>query len=285
MRFLLIRTLIAGALFCAVVPSLSAQQTSQRDSARSASGSQANPAVVQQLRQRLLSSGMTPDQIHARLLAEGYPESLLDGYIPGSQGPAKEPTPDVYNALQELGIADSTDVAFYRALQSDSTTRVSRDSLTRGRADTMLLARDSLGRILRRGVVRADVADSLARADSGFNIFGLEVFRSSLSKFDPNLNGPVDATYRLGPGDQLVLILSGDVEAAYTLDVTREGFVVIPQVGQIYVANLTLGQLEDLLFTRLGRVYSGVRRGSGATTRFSVSVAKLRSNQIFVLGE
>ena len=44
---------------------------------------------------------------------------------------------------------------------------------------------------------------------------------------------------------------------------TREGFIVIPQVGQVYVANLTLGQLQDQLYTRLGQVYSGVRRGQG----------------------
>ena len=51
------------------------------------------------------------------------------------------------------------------------------------------------------------------------------------------------------------------------------------------MANLTLGQLEDLLYTRLARVYSGVRRGPGATTRFSVSMAKLRTVQVFVTGD
>jgi polysaccharide export outer membrane protein len=284
MQFRQLRSLFASALFCAAVPAIGAQQPA-RDSARALGFPQARPEVVQQLRQRLLNSGMTPEQIHARLLAEGYPEDLLDGYLPGAQGAARAPTPDTYNALQELGIADSTDVAFFRALQSDSTSRTSRDSLLRSRDS--LSGRDSLGRtaLERRLSMRTDVADSLVRVDSGYNIYGLQVFRSSLSKFDANLSGPVDANYRLGPGDQLVLILTGDVEAAYTLDVTREGFVVIPQVGQIYVANLTLGQLEDLLFARLGRFYSGVRRGPGATTRFSVSVAKLRSNQIFVLGE
>jgi protein involved in polysaccharide export with SLBB domain len=83
----------------------------------------------------------------------------------------------------------------------------------------------------------------------------------------------------------LVLILTGDVEEAYTLNVTREGFVVIPQVGQVYVANLTLGQLEDQLYARLRRVYSGVRRGSGATTKFQVSLARLRNIQVFVVGD
>jgi protein involved in polysaccharide export with SLBB domain len=144
---------------------------------------------------------------------------------------------------------------------------------------------------LRRGTRggRALASDTLrgrfVRADSGRRLFGLDVFRRETSQFDPNLAGPVDANYRLGPGDRLVLILTGDVEAAYTLDVTREGLVVIPQVGQINVANLTLAQLEDLLYARLGRVYSGISRGPGASTRFSVSVARLRSNQVFVVGD
>ena len=95
-------------------------------------------------------------------------------------------------------------------------------------------------------------------------VFGLETFRQSSTQFEPMEAGPVDENYRLGPGDVLVLILTGDVEQAYMLEVTREGFMVIPQVGQVYVANLTLGQLEDQLYARLGRVYSGVRRAPNA---------------------
>src|SRR5205807_4932407 len=58
-----------------------------------------------------------------------------------------------------------------------------------------------------------------------------------------------------------------------------------PQVGQVYVANLTLDHLRDVLYARLGRVYSGVRRGANATTRFDVSVANVRANQVYVIGE
>lgn len=282
-RLFCLRTLLAAACLWTIGAVADAQQ--QRPTPEQTRALlQARPELIQQLRQRLVNSGLTREQIRARLRAEGYPEDLLDPYLPGGTGAAEAPTGEFYNAIQELGIADSSDVSFFRALQSDSLSESARDSLLR--------ARDSLYRRdpratgpERRVVVRADVADSLARADSGFNIFGLEVFRSSQSRFEPNTFGPVDANYRLGPGDRLVLILTGDVEASYPLDVTREGFVVIPQVGQLYVANLTLGQLEDVLYTRLGRVYSGVRRGAGATTRFSVSVSRLRTNQVFVLGD
>jgi len=111
------------------------------------------------------------------------------------------------------------------------------------------------------------------------------VFRRTTTQFLPLLAGPVPADYKLGAGDQLVLILTGDVELAYQLQVTREGFVLIPQVGQVFVSNLTLDQLRDVLYQRLGRVYSGVKRGANATTRFDVSVANVRANQVFVLGE
>ena len=266
------------AFFCLAASSLQAQARPTPEQARAML--QARPELIQQLRQRLVASGMSREQIHARLRAEGYPEDLLDPYLPGGTG-AAAPSSELFNAVQELGIADSSDVFFLRTIQSDTISEFTRDSLLRTRDS--LSRRDSAFAV--RRTVRADVADSLARLDSGFNIFGMEAFRSSGSRFDPNTFGPVDANYRLGPGDRLVLILTGDVESSHSLDVTREGFVVIPQVGQLYVANLTLGQLEDLLYSRLGRVYSGVRRDAGATTRFSLSVARLRSNQVFVLGE
>src|SRR5436305_443609 len=96
-------------------------------------------------------------------------------------------------------------------------------------------------------------------------------------------NPPPD--HRIGPGDVLALIITGDVEGAYTLQVMREGYILIPQVGQVHVANLTLEQVRDVLFSRLGRVYSGVRRTANATTRFDLSVVNVRANEIFVTRE
>ena len=242
---------------------------------------QTRPDLVQQLRERMMSSGMSPDQIRARLRAEGYPENILDAYMPGVTGDVGGAvSPTVFRAVQDLGIADSSDVAGMQGFGSTSYGG-------RSRADTSILLRvEPSLRLdtLRAGPARDSVLHLLTSRDSGYVIFGLDVFRSSTSQFQPNLAGPVDANYRLGPGDRLVLVLTGDVEASYSLDVTREGFVVIPQVGQLFVNNVTLGDLESLLYTRLGRVYSGVNR-RGGSTRFSVSVARLRSNQVFVVGD
>ncbi|HKC39050.1 MAG TPA: SLBB domain-containing protein, partial [Gemmatimonadales bacterium] len=204
-----------------------------------------NPDAI---RQRIRESGLSADQIRARLRASGYPESLLDAYLGNGASPAgAQPGTAELSAIQALGFGPLGG---------------SQQGL-----DT--------GTIRWRG-------DTLAFKS---NVFGVDVFRRSTTQFLPLLAGPVPPDYHLGPRDVLVLILTGDVELAYTLQVTREGFVFIPQVGQVFVNNLTLSQLRDVLYTRLGRVYSGVRRGANATTRFDISVANVRANQIFVVGE
>lgn len=261
-----------------------------------------NPALLEQLRQRILTSGLTPDQVRARLRAEGYPEDLLDAYLgTGEITTGAAPSDDVFSAVKALGITDSVDLDLLRCGIIDA-------GMDDSKADSV----DALGRVIsagdsltpverraeeqRRQQLRAQCRarlDSLERGtlrrriqiDSGFTIFGLETFRQNTNLFDANLSGPVDPSYQLGPGDRLVLILTGDVEQSYQLEVTREGFIVVPQVGQLFVNNLSLAQLEDLLYSRLGRVYSGVRRGPGATTRFYISPSRLSSNMIFVQGD
>lgn len=187
--------------------------------------------------------------------------------------------------MREIGIIDVPEFALLRRGPMRSS-RLAADGASTVAPTDSVSPRDSVpSRRVRPIPERADRADAAAVADSGRAIFGMEIFQSSTSVFDPVVTGPVDANYRLGPGDQLNLILTGDVEESHVLEVTREGFVVIPRVGQLFVASLTLGQLEDILYARLGRVYSGVRRRGDATTRFSISVGRLRTNQIFVLGD
>src|SRR3989440_930120 len=210
-----------------------------------------NPGLADVLRQRIQQSGLTPEQVRARLQAGGYPSNLLDPYLSSTPLGQGAPTPGVQEltAIQALGLEPIA---------------VRVDSLP---VDTGLI--------------------SSGRGEGGgrSRVFGVDVFRRTATQFMPLLSGPVPADYKLGAGDVMVLILTGDVELAYTLQITREGFVLIPQVGQVYVSNLTLDQLRDVLYQRLGRVYSGVKRSAGATTRFDVSVANVRVNQVYVVGE
>ncbi|MHB0949989.1 MAG: hypothetical protein ACYC4J_13160, partial [Gemmatimonadaceae bacterium] len=189
---------LAFPLLCLVLSSTAAaQQPSPADAARIL---QSRPDLAAQVRDRLEKSGLTQDQVRARLQAEGYPSTLLDAYMSSQAGDSvATPGADVLSAMRALGIEE--------------------DLPPRGRGgrDTLAVRRDSVDR---RALPRDALAERAnALRDSGFVIFGLDVFSRGGTEFDPNLAGPVDANYRLGPGDRLVLILTGDVEAAYTLDV------------------------------------------------------------------
>ena len=255
-------TALMASVWSAVVTQ-PAQAQSRPTPAQGAAMLQARPELAAQLRERLLSSGLSADQVRARLRAEGYPDNVLDAYLPGGAASgAAAPTQSVFDAMRALGIVNASDLG---ELQPSSSER---------RRPTRILAE-----------TKQDSTPDPTLSLASEELFGYAIFRDASTRFEPNLDGPVDAGYRIGPGDQLVLILTGDVEVAHTLEVTRGGFVVIPQVGQIGVANLTLGQLDDLLYSRLGRVYSGVQRGEDATTQFSVNISRLRSNQIFVVGD
>src|SRR6266513_2779849 len=207
---------------------------------------QQNPGLPDMIRQRLQQSGLTAEQVRARLSASGYAPNLLDAYL-GSAAPGQgAPAP----GARELSAIQALGLP----------------------VEQSYLPVDS-GFIRTRG------------AGPASNVFGVDVFRRSSTQFLPVLAGPVPPDYRLGAGDELVLILTGDIELAYTLPVTREGFILIPQVGQVFVSHLTLDQARDLLYARLGRVYSSVRRGLDAKTHVELSVANVRVNQIYVVGE
>jgi len=239
------------------------------------------------IRQRIQQSGLTPDQIRAELRSAGYPENLVDQYLQAPAAGQSSPTPslEVLRAASAIGLGNfATDTLGTR-----------RDSVMLSRGDSLLLdslgynvgldsipsKRDSLGFLRLDSLAAMRLADRLRHP----RLFGIDVFRRVSNQFAPVTSGPVDPDYRFGTGDELVLLLTGDVEQSYILPVTREGFIVIPQVGQVYVSNLTLEQVRNVLYSRLGRVYSGVRRGPDAKIQFDVTVSKVRLNQVFVNGE
>jgi protein involved in polysaccharide export with SLBB domain len=265
---------LAGRLGAQTIPSpAQAQQMLRND-----------PSLIGRLEQMMQSSGLTPEQVRARLRAAGYPEALLDQYLPGGQVDSTAlPSEDVFSAIRSLGIGDSTAV--------DSLSSLARGKRRlQAKADSLFL--DTLQHAIRNDTMATAIRAVLRShefqremVDSGFKVFGLDMFSSDSKQFDANTAGGADPAYRFGPGDKLQLILTGEVEKTYPLTVTREGFVNIPSVGTINVAGLTRSQLEDALYDRLGRVYSGVRRGAGATTRFFIDLSQMGTNQVFVNGD
>lgn len=70
------------------------------------------------------------------------------------------------------------------------------------------------------------------------------------------LEEPVDPTkYRLGPGDQLELLVFGNVEVRIPFDVSPDGIIAVPSVGAFKVDTLTLAVVDSILKERAAKVY------------------------------
>jgi len=83
--------------------------------------------------------------------------------------------------------------------------------------------------------------------------------------------------YHLGVGDVLQLSVWQQPTLDRELTVRDDGTVVVPLVGEVKAAGLTVPELEDLLARRL-------RSFNRDITEVSVTVSKYQSLQIYVMG-
>jgi polysaccharide biosynthesis/export protein len=108
-------------------------------------------------------------------------------------------------------------------------------------------------------------------------IFGTSLFEQVPATFAPLDHIPVSPDYVIGPGDELQITAWGQVNFSRHLLVDRTGQVFLPDVGQIAVAGLKYGDATPALRTNIARIYKNFD--------LSVSMGRLRSIQIFVVGE
>ena len=108
------------------------------------------------------------------------------------------------------------------------------------------------------------------------HVYGRQLFDEGPTTFAPMDHIPVPADYVLGPGDQLLIRVWGKIDLDGGMTVDRDGQIFIPKVGSLRVAGLRYEQLESYLRAAIGNLYKGFE--------LSVTMGKLRSIQIFVLG-
>ncbi len=108
-------------------------------------------------------------------------------------------------------------------------------------------------------------------------VFGATLFDRVPTTFAPVDRTPVTADYVIGPGDELLLRVWGQVNLDLELTVDRAGAVFIPQVGNVGVTGLQFRQLAGFLRSQLERVFRNFD--------LNVNMGQLRSIQIFVVGQ
>ena len=123
-------------------------------------------------------------------------------------------------------------------------------------------------------------------ARRGLTYFGYDIFARDPALFQATSVGAVDPNYLIGPGDEIIVMLWGETQFRQVLPVDREGFVFIPEIGQVFVNGLNLNLLESKLFRVFSQSYASLNpQGRTPTTFLDVSLGNLRPLRIQVLGE
>ncbi len=108
-------------------------------------------------------------------------------------------------------------------------------------------------------------------------IFGESLFAGVPSTFAPVTDVPVNGSYLIGPGDELNIQLTGQVNQQYDLTVDRTGNIDIPDLGTVHVTGIPFSQLNTYLKNQLGRIYRNFA--------INTNLGSLRTIQVFVTGE
>jgi protein involved in polysaccharide export with SLBB domain len=108
-------------------------------------------------------------------------------------------------------------------------------------------------------------------------VYGESLFRRVPSTFAPVENIPVGPDYILGPGDELEIQISGQVNRNLSLVIDRTGSISIPELGAVHLAGLPYGQLISFLNVQFGRIYRNFT--------VNATLGSLRTIQVFVVGQ
>ena len=108
-------------------------------------------------------------------------------------------------------------------------------------------------------------------------MYGYNLFDQPPSTFAPVSNIPVPQDYVISPGDEIVLTGWGQVDINLRVTVDRNGTISLPKVGTVNVTGVKYQDLEGYLKNQIGRVFRNFQ--------LSVSLGKLRSLQVFVVGQ
>jgi len=123
-----------------------------------------------------------------------------------------------------------------------------------------------------------DLYSQVPAPASSLRRFGSEVFLSrGMSGKGAALDVPVGPDYILGSGDGVNIDLWGGVSQRFTKTIDREGTIVLPEVGPVVLAGLTLERAQTMIQNALGTQFRNAR--------VEVTVTRMRTIRIYVVGD
>ena len=115
-------------------------------------------------------------------------------------------------------------------------------------------------------------------------IFGSYLFNNRNLTFNPSINIQTPKNYEIGIGDQIIVNIWGNSQNNYQLQVNKNGQLLMPDVGPVYIAGNTFQEAENKIIQRLTSIYADMG-GSNPQTFAQVNMGQLRSIQVNLVGE
>ena len=107
--------------------------------------------------------------------------------------------------------------------------------------------------------------------------FGYDLFAGTPTTFAPATDIPVPTDYVIGPGDVVKIQLFGKASGSYEVIVDRDGTLALPELDIISVIGSSFDELKQIIANEYQQKTIGVRP--------VITLGKLRSIRVFVLGE
>ena len=126
-----------------------------------------------------------------------------------------------------------------------------------------------------------DNATLAAELEPLADYFGYNYFKKEINFFD---NIPTPTDFKLGPGDEVMLSLWGDVNSQETFVINKDGLIYYPKVGFINISNKTIKEAELILKEELSQTYSTLK-DSEDSTKLMLDLGKLKSVNTYFSGQ
>lgn len=115
-------------------------------------------------------------------------------------------------------------------------------------------------------------------------IFGRNIFNTKNLTFEPSVNLPTPANYRLGAGDQVIIDIWGTNQMSIQETISPDGAISIDNIGLVFLNGMTVTQATDHLRKKLNKICAGLS-DENPTSHIKVSLGNSRTIQVNVMGE
>ena len=117
---------------------------------------------------------------------------------------------------------------------------------------------------------------------NSLGIYGTDFFNQTNIKFTPDFNVATPKGYIIGPGDELIILLTGLNESSVRSKVSPEGNLQIPYAGIVYVNGFSIEQATRLIRNKMAVVYPALNNGQ---SQLNINLGNTRTIKLTLVGE